>query len=231
MESCASSSGSSSSPERLPLAETSPGCAPPCVRAVSLPFVWRVPSSVGTLSFAVCTAQCAPARGERGPGLHGRSRGGSCARGPAGQCGQQQGSHPGSTCVSGALLAQPLQKPLRGTAPCSATALAPLMTPLPRVKSPPAAVSFLCPWGQRSLLQSGAWQGQSTAAMAASGMLCGGAHRAAAGIRVPAGSTGRQRLPGWQEGSGLRWAALSAHPCASHGLRLSMSAVTQAVLP
>lgn len=57
MGSCVSSSDSSSSSllECLPLAETSPGCAPPCIRAVSLPFMWRVLSTVGTVSFTVCS--------------------------------------------------------------------------------------------------------------------------------------------------------------------------------
>lgn len=53
--------------------------------AVSVPFVWRVPSSAGTLGFAVCGAQGAPAQGMQPgaavtpgvqpcPGAHGSGR-------------------------------------------------------------------------------------------------------------------------------------------------------------
>lgn len=76
MQNCASGSDSSSNLlEHLPPSETSLGCTPPCIRAVPLPFVWRVPSAVGTLSFTVYSARHAPAWGNRGPGLHNRSPG------------------------------------------------------------------------------------------------------------------------------------------------------------
>lgn len=78
MENCTSGSDSSSNLlEHLPPSETSLCCTPPCIsiRAVPLPFVWRVLSTVGTLSFTVYSARRAPAWGNRGPGLHSRSPG------------------------------------------------------------------------------------------------------------------------------------------------------------
>lgn len=54
MKSCVSSSRSSSSISLL--AETSLGYPPPCIRAVSVPFVWRVPNAIGTVQCPACSS-------------------------------------------------------------------------------------------------------------------------------------------------------------------------------
>lgn len=124
---CAGSSGSSSSLlECLPLAETSAASTPPCIRGVSLLFIWRVLSTVRTLSFAVCCAQRAPAWGNQGLEQYGQSWSGSCAPGSVGQRGQQQGLRPGSRSGFRALLVHPLRGPVSGATPFSAAVLTPL---------------------------------------------------------------------------------------------------------
>lgn len=129
-----------------------------------MPFIWRVLSSVGTLSFAVCSAQHAPAQGNAAWGCTVTPGVGAMPRGPMAQWGQQQGLLLGSSCIFGTWFSHPLLEPFTGAPPLSEAALPPL-TCLPAAQRKPGSPCVLpVPLEMRSLGQCGAWRGQSQAA-------------------------------------------------------------------
>lgn len=253
MESCASSSDSSSSSllERLPLAETSPGCAPPCIRAVSLPFIWRVLSAVGTLSFAACSAQSAPVQGDRGPGLHGHSRGGSCAQGSRGLVWAAAGIAPRKHVHFWSLAcpatpgASPWGSPFLCNChdtPCILSAAVRARQPLCPSRALGDGEAFCRaehskgrarqpqpPRGRPAVVLAVLPVGFGFPQRADAGLVWGTVGRSAElGVAEAAQAAGRQWAVLCLSWGG--WAALNAHPCSSPRLRLSVSTVTWAVL-
>lgn len=102
-----------------------------------------------------------------------------------------------SSCVFGTLLSHLLLEPFTGAPPFSEAVLPPITSLSAAQQEPDSPYVLPVPLEMSSLWQCGAWQGQSQAAAATSGSLCGGAHCAAHGIRVPAEITGCQRLSRW----------------------------------
>lgn len=144
----------------------------------------------------LCCLQCptCPSTGKCSLGLHRHPRNGSHAQGSHGSV---RAPTLRSSCIFGTLLSHLLLEPFPGTPPFCEADLPPI-TSLPAAQQEPGSPCVLpVSLETSSLWQCGAWQGQSQAAAAASGSLCGGAHCAAHGIQIPTEIKRCQRLSRW----------------------------------